>query len=216
MSDEKLRVDIVSDVVCPWCAVGYYQLAAALDRTGAAAEIHWHPFELHPDMAQGGENYLGYLGRKYGMSREQCHAARERITGLGAEVGFTFDYADDMRTYNSFAAHRLIHRAGERGLAHDAKMALLRAFFTQRRAIDEADVLLDVAHEIGLDRQDAEAALTSEEIARAVRAHEQFWTSRGISGVPAMVFGERHLLSGAQGDETYVRVIETLRQSENA
>lgn len=216
MADTPLRVDIVSDVVCPWCAVGYHQLAAALDRTGAVADIHWHPFELHPDMKQGGENYLDYLGRKYGMTREQCLAARERMTEVGAEVGFTFNYSDDMRTYNSFGAHRLIHRAGERGLAHEAKLALLRAFFTERRAIDETEVLLDVAASVGLDPADAEAALDSDEVARTVRAHEQFWTSRGVTGVPAMVFDEKHLLSGAQGVETYARLIETLRERESA
>ncbi len=216
MAYKVLRVDIVSDVVCPWCAVGYHQLALALEQTGVEADIRWHPFELHPDMAQGGENYIDYLARKYGMSCEQCRAARERITALGAEVGFRFDYADDMRTYNSFRAHRLIHRARDGGHAHDAKIALLRAFFSERRAIDEADVLLDVAEEVGLDRGEAEAALASEDIARAVRAHEQYWTSRGITGVPAMVFHENHLLSGAQGVENYVRVIEALREREGA
>jgi predicted DsbA family dithiol-disulfide isomerase len=211
-----LRIDIVSDVVCPWCAIGYYQLVAALKRSGEEAEIHWHPFELHPDMAEGGEDYVAYLAAKYGITPEQVAANRERLTAMGAEVGFTFNYGEGMRTYNSFAAHRLIRRADASGRAQAAKLALFRAFFTEGRAIDRTEVLLDVAEEIGLDRDEAEAGLASPEIASEVRAIERNWTSQGLTGVPAMVFDSRHLVSGAQGVEAYGRILETVRQHQTA
>lgn len=211
-----LRIDIVSDVVCPWCAIGYYQLAAALEKSGHEAEIHWHPFELHPDMAEGGEDYVAYLTHKYGTTPQQVAANRDRLTAMGADVGFTFNYDDGMRTYNSFAAHRLIRWADGFGRAQAVKLAIFRAFFTEGRAIDRQDVLLDIAEEVGLDRNAAEKAFASPDIAAEVRADERFWTDQGVTGVPAMVFDRRHLVSGAQGVETYGRILEAVRERQTA
>ncbi|WP_370161434.1 DsbA family oxidoreductase, partial [Limimaricola soesokkakensis] len=129
---EPIRVDIVSDVVCPWCVIGYSQLARAAEEIGIAIEIHWHPFELNPQMAEEGENLREHLAAKYGTSPEDSVKARARLTEMGAALGFTFDYADDMRMVNTFRAHRLIDWATEQGRGHEMNLALFEAFFTRR------------------------------------------------------------------------------------
>lgn len=212
MSEDKtsVRVDIVSDVVCPWCAIGYYQLAAASRETGIALDIHWHPFELNPQMAPEGENLREHLAAKYGTTPEGSRKARANLTALGAELGFTFNYADDMRMYNTFVAHQLIDWAGEQEKAHETELALFKAFFTERRDVSDIDVLIDVALQVGLDAGAVRAVLKSGERAANVRLHEKNWTDRGVTGVPAMIFAERHLLTGAQGVANYVRILSQL------
>lgn len=202
-----MRIDIVSDVVCPWCIIGYQQLERALELTGIDAEIHWHPFELNPDMAGQGENLRDHVARKYGAGPEDSKKARERITAMGAELGFTFNYAEDMRMVNTFRAHQLIHWAGTLGRQHDAKMALFGAFFTDRRDLNDPEVLAEVADSIGLDREEARAALTEGRYAEAVRDAERVWISRGVQGVPTMIFDQRYAVSGAQGVDRYVSLL---------
>jgi len=207
---DALRIDIVSDVVCPWCIVGYRQLAIALERRGTRAAIHWHPFELNPDMPPEGEELSAHMGRKYGSSIADSARARERLVATGAELGFTFDYADGKRIVPTFRAHRLLSWAGESGREHALKMALFDAYFTRSLNVDDTDVLLDAAESIGLDREAARVALEDETRATAVREHERFWLAQGVRGVPAMVFDERRLVTGAQGVERYEAILEEL------
>lgn len=210
MTEEKatvdLRLDIISDVVCPWCLIGFKQFEQAMAVTGVSVQVFWHPFELNPDMPPEGENLREHIARKYGTSPEDSVKARARLTQLGADLGFAFNYADDMRMYNTFKAHQLLHWAGTQGRQHDLKMALFGSFFTHRRNVDDPEVLADAAAEIGLDRDAALAVLADGRYAEKIRQEEQFWTSRGIQGVPAMVFNQEHLLVGAQGIENYVTV----------
>ena len=207
MATQPMRIDIVSDVVCPWCIIGYKQLEAALEITNTAANIQWHPFELNPAMPAEGENLRQHLAAKYGTTREESVKARARLTEIGSELGFQFNYADDMRMVNTFRAHQLLHWAGQSGLMHNLKMALFEAFFTYRRDINDPDVLVEIAGEIGLDKQRAKQVLAGETYARSVRDEEQSWISKGISGVPAMIFDQTHLVSGAQGTENYVAIL---------
>ncbi|MEO1194455.1 MAG: DsbA family oxidoreductase [Pseudomonadota bacterium] len=211
-----IRVDIVSDVVCPWCAIGYYQLAKASLETGIAVEVHWHPFELNPQMAEEGENLRDHLAAKYGTTLEGSIKARARLTEMGAALGFTFAYTDEMRMVNTFRAHQLIDWAEEQGKGHAAKLALFRAFFTRRENLNDPAILAAVAEEIGLDRDTALAQLSDLARAALVRQKEQFWTGQGISGVPAMVFQRQHLASGAQGEENYARIIQHLAKEQAA
>jgi len=211
-----LRVDIVSDVVCPWCIVGYKQLEQALQVTGLPAAIQWHPFELNPAMAEEGEDLREHLAAKYGTTPEQSVKARERLTAIGRDLGFVFDYAEDMRMYNTFRAHQLLHWAATVGRQHDLKLELFGAFFTRRRNVSDADVLADAAQAVGLDRAEALAVLADGRFADQVRAEEQFWTLRGIHGVPAMIFNRRHLVTGAQGVDNYVDVLRQLMQEHAA
>lgn len=205
-----IRVDIVSDVVCPWCVIGYHQLAKAAQETGIGIDVHWHPFELNPQMGDDGENLREHLAAKYGTTPEGSRQARTRLTELGATLGFVFNYADDMRMVNTFRAHQLIDWAEEQGKAHEAKLALFVAFFTRRENLNDIGVLVDVAQGIGLDRDAALAMLESREKAQTVRDKEQFWTTRGVSGVPAMIFDRQHLVTGAQGEDTYTRILQQL------
>jgi predicted DsbA family dithiol-disulfide isomerase len=217
MNDQTpIRVDIVSDVVCPWCVIGYYQLARAARETGIAIDVHWLPFELNPQMAEEGENLREHLAAKYGTTPEGSREARDRLTALGKALGFTFDFADDMRMVNTSLAHQLIDWAEGLGKAHQMKLALFEAYFTRRENLIETDVLVNVATSIGLDGASARAMLSSGEKADLVRQKQQFWTGRGIQGVPAMVFRQRHLVTGAQGEDNYAKILQHLTSEQAA
>jgi predicted DsbA family dithiol-disulfide isomerase len=202
-----IQIDIVSDVMCPWCIVGFKQLEQALGMVGAGAYIRWHPFELNPEMPPEGQNMREHITEKYGSTPEQSAQARARLTDLGQELGFTFNFSDGSRIVNTFAAHQLLGWAQTQGLQHPLKMALFEAHFTQGLDLSKVDTLLDVAASVGLDRDAAGEVLTSQSHAEETRAHQKFWTSRGVSGVPSMVFDGRYLLTGAQGAETYAQML---------
>ena len=210
ISPVPLRIDIVSDVVCPWCAIGWRQLERALATTQGPAEIHWHPFELNPQLGPEGEELFPYLVRKYGTTPERSRADRARITGLGAELGFTFAFDDHSRIRNTFRAHQLIHWAGLHGRAHAAKQALFAAHFTRGEDIHDLAVLAAVAEAIGLDPAEARAVIEESRHAEAVRAEEALWTGRGVHAVPAMVFAGKYLVSGAQGVEGFADILRQL------
>lgn len=202
-ADQPIRIDIVSDVVCPWCIIGYKQLERAQTETGVPAVIYWHPFELNPEMPEEGEDLFDHIAAKYGSTPEDGSKARSKLTALGEDLGFTFDYADDMRMVNTFRAHQILHWAASQGRQHQMKMALFSAYFTDRRNVSDPKVLTDIADVVGLDAAEAAVLLGDARFVDKVRQHEAFWTSRGVQGVPAMVFEGQHALIGAQGIEAY-------------
>jgi len=207
---EPLRIDIVSDVVCPWCIVGYRQLAQALEETGIRAQIQWHPFELNTDMPPEGQNIREHLMGKYGISREQSEAARTQLTKIGKGLGFAFNFSDDARMVNSFLAHQLVEWADDQGRQMDVKLALFKAHFSDARDVSDIDTLVDIAVGLGLDEAGARAALEGGDMAWNVRTMQKFWTDKGVRGVPAMVFDKKHLVTGAQGAETYATLLKRL------
>ena len=211
-SKQPLRIDIVSDVVCPWCIIGYRQLAEALKQTNTKHEIHWHPFELNSNMPSEGQNLREHIMEKYGSSKEESDASRIRMTAAGSEVGFEFHFNDDTRMHNTFNLHQLLYWAGqqEQKPMHDLKQALFSAHFTDGRNISDNTVLADIAAEVGLDRDEALAVLEEQRFAKEVRAEERHWQQQGIQSVPAIIFNERHLVSGAQGVDNYVNILEQL------
>lgn len=211
-SSQALRIDIVSDVVCPWCIIGYRQLAQALEATGTAHEIHWQPFELNPDMPPEGQNLREHLVEKYGITPAQSEQNRAMITATGAALGFEIHFADDMRMHNTFKVHQLLHWADQQGRKHELKQAFFAAHFTDRRNLSDDGVLADVAAEIGLDRSEALAVLADQRFAAVVREAEDFWVQQGIRGVPAMIFNRRQLVTGAQGVDNYTRILEQLAE----
>ena len=214
MTSQPLRIDIVSDVVCPWCIIGYRQLAAALEITGTAHEIHWHPFELNPDMPPEGQDGFEHVAEKYGTTPAQSEESRARMTAVGAELGFTFAFAKGFRMHNTFNVHQLLHWAGQNGHTHALEQALFAAHFTHRRDLSDITVLADIAAEIGLDPAEAVSVLQDQRFAKIVREHEGFWTRQGISGVPAIIFDQQHLITGAQGIENYTHILKQLDKSE--
>ena len=207
-----LRIDFVSDVVCPWCAIGLASLEQALQRLQGevAAEVHFQPFELNPHMAAEGEGIGEHLQRKYGLSQAQLAENQERIRQRGAELGFVFDMDARSRIVNTFDAHRLLHWAGGEGRQAALKRALLRAYFTEGRDVSDRGMLVDIATGIGLDAERARSILASDEFAAEVREAEQFFLRNGINGVPAVIIEQRHLVSGCQPVEVFERALREI------
>ncbi len=207
-----LRIDFVSDVVCPWCAIGLASLEQALQRLQGevAAEIHFQPFELNPQLPPEGEDIAGHLQRKYGMDEAQLAQNQERIRQRGAELGVVFDLGARSRIYNTFDAHRLLHWAETEGRQRELKHALLRAYFSEGKDVSDRDTLLAIAISAGLDAGRARAILDSGEFAEEVRATERFFQQLGISGVPAIIIERRHLVSGGQPPEVFERALREI------
>lgn len=199
----SLKIDFVSDVSCPWCAVGLGALEEALGKLQGevSAELHFQPFELNPKMPAEGQDIGEHLTQKYGSTAAQQVQIRETIRARGAEVGFVFNPEGRGRIWNTFDAHRLLHWAGHEGAPgqqHALKKALLAACHTRSEAMGDHAVLLSCAREVGLDEARAQAILAGDEFAQAVREREGFYTSVGIHSVPAVIINDQHLISGGQ------------------
>ena len=205
-----IRIDFVSDVSCPWCAVGLNALEQAIRTTGADVEVHFQPFELNPQMAPEGEDATEHLVRKYGLTPEQLERNREMIRARAAPLGFSF--GQRRRIHNTFDAHRLLHWAGIEGaeLQRALKHALLRAYHSDGEDVGAHDVLARIAGSVGLDAQRARAILDSGEYSDEVRAQERYYTERGIQAVPAVIFNETQLVSGGQPVELFEQVLRQL------
>ena len=200
---KTLKIDFVSDVVCPWCAVGLGGLTTALDKLkgeGIKADIAFQPFELNPQMAPEGENIVEHIGAKYGSTPEQSAQNREMIRARAAEVGFDMKMGPESRIWNTFDAHRLLHWAHETApdKQEPLKRALFTAHFTDNRNITDARVLTEAAEAAGLDRAEAAEVLASGRYATEVRGAEDLWRARGITSVPAVVVEGKYLISGGQ------------------
>ena len=208
----KLKIDFVSDVSCPWCAIGLQGLVQALDQASDAleAELHFQPFELNPHMVPEGEDVVEHLSAKYGMSPEQVEHNQQAIRQRGAAVGFQFDMAGRRRIYNTFDAHRLLHWAGLEGRQLALKQALLTAYFSQGQDPSDPQVLVALAQQAGLDAQRALAIVQSDEFADEVRAQEAFYLSHGIHSVPAVIVNDRHLIQGGQPPEAYEQALRQI------
>lgn len=209
-----LRIDIVSDVVCPWCIIGYKQLQRALDQLPGVfdVQVHWQPFELNPHMPPCGQDLREHLVQKYGTTPQQSQEARQRLTDLGESLGFHFDYFDGMRLYNTFLAHQLLHWAGEQGRQTALQLALFEAFFSRRENVGDSEVLVDVAARAGLDTGEAREILAAGTYARDVRAEQARWLDREVHAVPMFFLNDGYGIPGAQESQTFLRVLEKLRE----
>ncbi|MEZ5607197.1 MAG: DsbA family oxidoreductase [Burkholderiaceae bacterium] len=209
-----LQIDFVSDIACPWCAVGLASLQQALARCGDAvrAELHFHPFELNPDMGPEGEDPGEHLRRKYGSTPAQQAQIRATIAERGAAVGFAFKPDGRGRIVNTFKAHRLLHWAGLEGAGKQLalKRALLEAYHGRGERVDHDDMLLAAVRQAGLDGERARHILAGDEYADAVRAAERRWQMAGIHSVPAVVINQRHLISGGQPPEVFEQALRRL------
>ncbi len=216
-----LRIDIVSDVVCPWCIIGYKQVEKALTllEQSVEAEFHWHPFELNPDMPPEGEDAAEHIQRKYGRSAEQGKAVRTQIHDTAASLGFEFGEGGTRRVVNTFAAHKLLTKAGE---VHSwqkqtaLKLALFAAYFQTGLDVSDEAVLLDITSSVGIDRDEAKDWLADESLAGAVRGELAYWRNENISGVPAIIFDGAFMVPGAQSAETFAGVIQKILAKRSA
>jgi predicted DsbA family dithiol-disulfide isomerase len=198
-----LKIDFVSDVTCPWCAVGLGALEQALQNLQGtvSAELHFQPFELNPQMGTEGQDASEHLTQKYGSTPAQQSQIRETIRQRGAEVGFTFKTEGRGRVWNTFDAHRLLHWAeveGQPGQQYALKKALLEACHGRAENMSSPEALVAAVESVGLDAERAQAILAGDQFADEVREREQFWTSHGIHSVPAVIINDRHLISGGQ------------------
>ena len=213
----KLRIDFVSDIACPWCAIGLASLSEALERcsTEIEAELHFQPFELNPDMAPEGEDVGEHLARKYGSTPERQAEMREMIAARGAAVGFHFNPRGRSRIVNTFKAHRLLHWAGLQGATQQfaLKRELLEACHERDERVDHDEVLLAVVARAGLGVARARQVLESDEFSAEVRAAERRWQQAGIHSVPAVVIDAEHLISGGQPPEVFEQALRQLAAS---
>lgn len=214
MNAPQLKIDFVSDVSCPWCAIGLASLERALGRLEGevGAQLHFQPFELNPAMPPGGQDITEHLTQKYRTTPEQQAAAREAIRQRGAAVGFEFRKEGRDRIYNTFNAHRLLHWAGlqDAGRQRALKKALFKAYFTDGRSPEDRQVLLDAVESAGLDGARAREILAGDEFAQDVRAQEAFYTSHGIHAVPAVIVNDRHLIQGGQPPEVFEQALRQI------
>ena len=209
-----MKIDFVSDVSCPWCAVGLNALEQALARVAPdiQATLHFQPFELNPKMPAEGQDIIEHLSAKYGIDAQQIAANTEAIRQRGAAVGFEFGIGKRSRIYNTFDAHRLLHLAGlqseaaQRALKH----ALFKAYFTDGLSPGDAEVLVAAATAAGLDGDAARAVLASDAHAAEVREAEGFYQQQGISSVPAIIINDRYLISGGQPVEVFERALRQI------
>jgi len=212
-----MKIDFVSDVSCPWCAIGLKSLEQALTRLPELkVDLHFQPFELNPGMAPEGEGIDEHLARKYGLPAAQLEANRAAIRQRGAAVGFDFVQGARSRIYNTFDAHRLLHWAaiederlgGQR--QRDLKLSLLTAYFSEGRDPSDHALLVERAAAVGLDADAARAVLDSDQYADEVREAEAFYQSSGIHSVPAVIINDRHLISGGQPPEVFEQALRQI------
>ena len=203
MEQPRLDIAFVSDVACPWCAIGLASLERALGRLGGEVQTTFHvePFELNPDMGPEGDEVVPYLVRKYGRTPEQIAQAQARIRERGEAVGFPFGARKHV--WNTFDAHRMLHWAGLEGRGLDLKRALLRAYHGEGRNPSAPDVLVALAAAVGLDAARAKSIVESDEFAADVRERERYWLQQGVSGVPFVVVNDSHAIEGAQPPEAF-------------
>lgn len=210
MPPPHLKIDFVSDVVCPWCAIGLASLERALARLQGelSVDLHIRPFELNPQMAPEGEPIDEHLARKYGGPPERFAAARAALQERGEAVGFHF--GPRTRIWNTFDAHRLLHEAGLQGQALALKRALLQAYHGEGRNPSDPEVLVAAAASVGMDPDAARALLASDRHAQAVRDEEARWQGLGIQAVPSVILQDRHLLQGGQPPEVYEQALRQI------
>lgn len=208
----KLKIDIVSDVVCPWCTIGYKHLEKAIKDLGVEdkIDIEWQPFELNPNMPSEGQNVTEHITEKYGSTLEQQKESQQRMTDIGDTLGFKFDYFEDMRMVNTFDAHVLLEYAKDFGKQTELKMTLTKAFFSDRKDVSKKEVLKEALLEVGLNADEALAKLDNEEARYQVRSIQNQWKNMGVNSVPTIVFNRKSAVTGAQPIDTFKQVLSEL------
>lgn len=209
---EKIKIDIVSDVVCPWCTIGYKRLEKAINELGIQDQvtIEWQPFELNPNMPVTGQNVTEHITEKYGSTIEQQKESQAHMTEVGKELGFTFDYFEDMRMVNTFEAHILLEYAKEFDKQTELKMRFTTAFFSERKDVSKREVLKQALLDVGLNAEEGLARLESEEARNEVRTAQSYWQGLGVTSVPTIVFDRKSAVTGAQPVDTFKQVLTEL------
>jgi len=215
--EKKLKIDIVSDVVCPWCIIGYKRLEKAISELGIKdhVTIEWQPFELNPHMPPKGQNIKEHITEKYGSTVEQQNESQQRMTDIGKELGFKFDYFDEMRMSNTFDAHVLLEYAKDFGKQTELKMRLMASFFSERKDVSDRAILKQALLDVGLNADEGLAMLDREEARYEVRNKQGQWKNRGVQSVPTIVFNMESAVTGAQPIATFKQLLTEMLAASN-
>lgn len=210
--NRKIKIDIVSDVVCPWCLIGYKRFERAITELGIQdkIELEWQPFELNPNMPSEGQNVQEHIAEKYGSTNDEQKISQKRLTDFGAELGFTFNFFDEMKMVNTRDAHILLEYAKEYGKQTELNMRLIEAFYSERKDISKRNVLIAELQEVGLNADEALANLDSDDARYEIQSKESFWQNAGVSSVPTIVFNRKSAVTGAQPVEVFKQVLTDL------
>ncbi|MBE0456065.1 DsbA family oxidoreductase [Pseudoalteromonas sp. KG3] len=213
---KKLKIDIVSDVMCPWCIIGYKNLETALAQLSDefTAQISWKPFELNPDMPVAGQDLNEHLAQKYGLTEQQGDENRQRILEMGEQAGFDFNFDGKRIMINSFDLHRLLTWAASEGKQTELKLAFFKAHFTDLVYLNEQDTLLDVVASVGLDRARAKQILDSGEYFQDVRSEQNTLQQMGITSVPTFIINDQFALTGGQPSDAFVQAFKQIAEQE--
>ncbi|HIF9405504.1 TPA: DsbA family oxidoreductase [Photobacterium damselae] len=214
---DKIQLDIISDIVCPWCIIGYKRLISAVLELNLEnkVEIIWHHFEINSDMPKEGENLRAHVARKYGSSREDSDRARLNISQLGSEYGFEFHYFENMKIVNTLDAHILLDVARSIGKQTELKLRFFSAFFSEGKDISNRTVLINEAKAIGISEKQLTNALNNDKLRRNIQKSERDWQHLGVSSVPTMIFNRSISLTGAHPQETYKHILLELINNSN-
>jgi predicted DsbA family dithiol-disulfide isomerase len=209
---KKIKIDIVSDVVCPWCTIGYKRLEKAISELGIEdqIDIEWQPFELNPNMPAAGQNVDEHIAEKYGSTPEQLKDSKLHMTSVGKELDFTFDYFDDMKMVNTFDAHILLEYAKKFKKQTELKMRLTTAFFSERKDVSKRDVLMQALADVGLNAEEGIALIDNQTARNEVTNTQNEWKNMGINSVPTIVFNRKSAVTGAQPVDTFKQVLSQL------
>ena len=197
---DKIKIDIVSDVVCPWCTVGYKRLEKAIAELGIQdkVEIEWQPFELNPTMPADGQNLNEHMMEKYRMSPEQLKQTQQHMVNAANDVDFDFNFDDKSLMVNTFEAHILLEYAKGFGKQTELKMQLMRAYFSDGKDVSDKNILKQALLDVGLNAEEALSKLNDEEAIKEIRTKQDYWKGMGISSVPTIVFNRKSAVTGAQ------------------
>lgn len=211
---DKIKLEIISDVVCPWCIIGYKRLERAISELGIQnkVELEWQPFELNPEMGADGEDVSAHIAKKYGTTPEEIGRSLSDMTNLGAELGFYFDYFDGMKMVNTRDVHILLDYASEIGKQTELNMRLFEAFFSERKDVSDRGILTQELQSVGVNVDEALARLDDNTARERVLAEETYWLKLGVSAVPTVIFNHSSALTGAQSVAVYKQVLAGLAE----
>jgi len=209
---KPMRIEVISDIICPWCVIGLRELERALERMTDVvdASLHFHPYELDPARPLEGEKVDDIYKQRFGKTFEEAAPQQENIRARAAALGFTMNMKKDSRIYNTFDAHRMLHWAELKGKQLAFKHALFTAHFTENRNISDYDVLAELAVSVGLDGTEANKVLVDGLYADDVRKAEQYWQSAGVRSVPGFVIDGKHFISGGQPADVFEKALRGL------
>ena len=213
---KNFKIDIVSDVMCPWCVVGYKNLEAALSelKDEVKAEITWHPFELNPDMPIEGQDLNQHLMQKYNLTEQQGDENRKNMLEAGQRAGFTFNFDGKRIMINSFDLHRLLTWARKEGKQTELKLAFFEAHFTDLKYLNQLDTLLDVVASVGLDKDTARNILQSDQYAQEVSQEQDQFKQLGITSVPTFIINDKYAITGGQPSDSFIQAFKQISQEQ--